>query len=218
MAARAERIALILLAAGSGRRMGCNKMLLSIAGKTPLALCAAAFARCETDFSPVVVAVSEQTRAEAARAFPEARLILGGERRAASVRRALDAVDTADIVVIHDAARCLVTPEVIEGSIDAAIAYGSGVAAVAARDTVRCGGEIISREEVLLAQTPQTFDLARIRDAYARLGDAEATDDAAIYALAGYTPHFCAGSLLNQKLTAPEDIPFFEALGRVLCE
>lgn len=210
MQATTERVALVLLAAGASRRMGVDKLLLRIAGETPIARCAQIFAACGVGFCETVVTVSESTRAEAAKAFPEARLVRGGETRGDSVRRALAALTQADIVVIHDAARCMTPPEVIRASIQSAAACGSGVAAIRARDTVRYRGAVLERDEVLLAQTPQTFELKAIREAYAR--GCEATDDAAVYALAGHTPHFTPGSVRNQKLTLPEDIPLFEAL------
>lgn len=210
--AKAE-IAFILLAAGSARRMGREKLLIPLKGKTPLAHCAAALARCKTRFLKLVVAVGPATEAEAARLFPEAVLVRGGSTRTESVRNALNALDPARVraVAIHDAARCLVTPEIIDESIRTALLHGSGIAAIPARDALWRGTEILPREGVWLAQTPQSFDFARIYGAYARCGKA-AADDAAVYAAAGYTPCFSKGAFINQKLTYPEDIPIFEAL------
>ncbi len=206
---RSSKVGLLLLAAGSASRMGEEKLLMRFGGKTPIAHCAAAFAGCDTQFAAVVVTVSPSTREEAASAFPSALLVSGGESRTASVRNGLAALAGVDVVVIHDAARCLVPKVVIDASVHSARAYGSGVAAISARDTVRLCGRVIQREDVLLAQTPQSFDFARIKEAYAR-GFA-ATDDAAHYAMAGYDVCFSLGAIQNQKLTMPEDIPFFSA-------
>ncbi|MDO5112600.1 MAG: IspD/TarI family cytidylyltransferase [Clostridia bacterium] len=209
MRSRRNKIGLLLLAAGSASRMGEEKLLMRFGGKTPIAHCAAAFASCETRFDAVAVTVSDSTRAEAESAFPAAVLVAGGESRTASVRNGLGVLADVDIVVIHDAARCLVTKEIIDASVQSAIEHGSGVAAIPARDTVRFCGEVIERENVMLAQTPQTFAFARIKAAYAH-GFA-ATDDAAHYAMAGYDVCFSPGSIQNQKLTVPGDIPFFAA-------
>lgn len=213
------KAAFILLAAGSARRMGKEKLLLPLAGKTPVALCAAAIAQAQTEFTQIVVAVSPATEAEARGAFPQATLVNGGKTRVLSVKNALAAVKGADYVAIHDAARCLVTPRVIDASMDAAIAYGSGIAAIKARDTVRFDGTAIDREKVMLAQTPQSFALDRIMRAYGIADDDEATDDCTLYERAGYTPYFSEGELQNQKLTYPQDIGFFEAvIGGMKCE
>ncbi len=202
-------VGLLLLAAGSATRMGEEKLLMRFGGKTPIAHCAAAFASCETRFDSTVVTVSESTRAAAEDAFPSATVIPGGASRTESVRKGLMAFSDVDVVVIHDAARCLVTPEVIDESVRCAILHGSGVAALPARDTVRLFEEVIDRENVTLAQTPQSFALCAIRAAYER--GFFATDDAAHYAMAGNKVCFSKGSIRNQKLTTPDDIPFFEA-------
>lgn len=211
------KVGLLLLAAGSATRMGEEKLLMRFGGKTPIAHCAAAFAACDTRFFSTVITVSANTRAAAEAAFPAAAVTAGGESRTASVRKGLAALKDVDVVVIHDAARCLVTPDVIDASVRCAIDHGSGVAAIPARDTVRFRGGVIDRNDVMLAQTPQTFVFEAIRAAYAR--GFEATDDAAHYAMAGNTVCFSPGSIRNQKLTTPDDIPFFEAfLGERTCE
>ena len=211
----------VLLAAGAGTRMGENKLALAFGGKTPLRLCYEAFLRSECPPIKFAVAVSAQTRAEAeALAAEDPRVIVseGGAARGASVLGALRALRAqgvkAGVVVIHDAARCLVPPGVISAAVRGAQTDGCGVAAIPMRDTVRdAAGTALPREGLLLMQTPQAFDFARILAAY-EAAEAQglcATDDCAVYMAAGHAPRFTEGSILNQKLTYREDLPFFRA-------
>ena len=211
----------VLLAAGAGTRMGENKLALAFGGKTPLRLCYEAFLRSECPPIKFAVAVSAQTRAEAeALAAEDPRVIVseGGAARGASVLgalRALRAQGVKDgVVAIHDAARCLVPPGVVSAAVRGAQTDGCGVAAIPMRDTVRdAAGTALPREGLLLMQTPQAFDFARILAAY-EAAEAQglcATDDCAVYMAAGHAPRFTEGSILNQKLTYREDLPFFRA-------
>lgn len=192
--------------------MGRDKLLLTIAGKTPIAHCVEAINAAQTEFCQIVIAVSPETEEEARASAPGAVIVYGGQTRAESVRNALNAVANADFVAIHDAARCLVTPRIIDASVGTAIEHGSGIAAIGARDTVRFSGRVIERDKVVLAQTPQSFAFERIMRAYCGKAAGEATDDCALYEKLGYEPYYSEGSLQNQKLTYPQDIPFFEAI------
>ncbi|HWS28551.1 MAG TPA: 2-C-methyl-D-erythritol 2,4-cyclodiphosphate synthase [Clostridia bacterium] len=212
-------IACVLLAAGSSERMGENKLALSFNGQTPLALCADAFFTAEKELYKMAIAVGTSTRAQGerlrARYGERVVLVEGGSTRAQSVYNALRALDGAEVVAIHDAARCLVTPAVIKESIKSAVSCGSGVAGIPARDTVRLAGDgILDRSRVILAQTPQSFRYDRIFAAYQKAFEEgyEATDDLALYERMGYTGVFTGGSILNQKLTYPSDMPIFEAV------
>ena len=216
-----SKVYAVLLAAGLGTRMGQNKLVLRFQGKTPLRLCYEAFLRSQCPPKGIAIAVSEQTRSEAlALAAEDARVWVaqGGATRGASVCNALRALQARGIkegvVAIHDAARCLVPPAVIDAAVRGAQQNGCGVAAIPVRDTVRTqAGELFPREERLLMQTPQAFEFKRILSAYeaAEAGGLNETDDCAVYMAAGYAPHFTEGSIMNQKLTSPEDLPFFHA-------
>jgi 2-C-methyl-D-erythritol 2,4-cyclodiphosphate synthase/2-C-methyl-D-erythritol 4-phosphate cytidylyltransferase len=199
--------------------MGENKLTLSFNGQTPLALCADAFFHAEKELYKMAIAVgtSTRTQGERLRARYGERVVLveGGSTRAQSVYNALKALDGAEVVAIHDAARCLVTPTVIQDSIKSAVCCGSGVAGIEARDTVRLAGDgILDRSRVMLAQTPQSFRYDRILAAYQKALEEgyEATDDLALYERMGYTGVFTSGSILNQKLTYPSDMPMFDAV------
>ncbi|MEL7608192.1 MAG: 2-C-methyl-D-erythritol 2,4-cyclodiphosphate synthase [Bacillota bacterium] len=207
----------ILLCAGSSERMGkTDKLTLPLFGLTPLerslnALFAAGLDR-------IVIAVSERAEPTARHAAADCpipvTILHGGASRQESSLLALRDAKGADVVVIHDAARCLVSPALIRESAQAALRYGSGVAAVPVRDTLRHReqGTTIDRDGLVMMQTPQAFCYEQIlaaSESAAREGFL-ATDECMIYEHAGFKPHFITGDLMNQKLTYPEDVPFFK--------
>ena len=209
----------ILLAAGSSTRMGENKMLMRFYGKTPIELCIDAFFKHADEF---VIVVSDSTREEAlsaAKRLLEGRgksvkLVNGGKRRQDSVYNALKAA-SSDIVAIHDCARCCVSDAIIASSIASALEKGCGVASCKVVDTLRFAdsGEVVDRDALLCAQTPQSFAKSALIDAYSQV-DAEDTytDDAAIYAAAGNKLYFTKGSSSNIKLTGREDVALVQAI------
>ena len=212
----------ILLAAGASSRMGQPKLALPFGGRTALEHALLAFLQVED--SPVleiILAVSPQTQDLAAGlanqygALLPIRVCMGGATRGDSVFQALQ-LARGDVVCIHDGARCLVSWSVIQASIQAARAQGSGVAAIPCRDTLwqADGAATLPREGFYAAQTPQSFSRARLVAAYedAQKARVAATDDAAIYSRLYGPVTFSAGDLANQKLTVPEDIPLFATL------
>ena len=212
----------ILLAAGASSRMGQPKLALPFGGRTALEHALLAFLQVED--SPVleiILAVSPQTQDLAAGlanqygALLPIRVCMGGATRGDSVFQALQ-LARGDVVCIHDGARCLVSWSVIQASIQAARAQGSGVAAIPCRDTLwqADGAATLPREGFCAAQTPQSFSRARLVAAYedAQKAGVAATDAAAIYSRLYGPVTFSAGDLANQKLTVPEDIPLFATL------
>ena len=138
-------------------------------------------------------------------------VVEGGARRQDSVARAFARIPAAaEIVVIHDAARPLVTADLIERTVAAAAADGAAVAAVRATDTVKRGDadgrvvETLPREQVYLAQTPQAFRVGVLRDALALTGDA--TDESALAERAGHRVRLVDGEPSNVKITTPGDL------------
>src|SRR5258708_16843532 len=140
------QVTAIIAAAGSGRRVGSDtpKQMLDIGGGSMLQHSVTAFVA-HPRISEVIVVVpagtiarslfgADPTRLQAVRVVP------GGERRQDSVARAFDYVAvSADVVLIHDAARPFVTAGLIERTIDAAMTHGAAIAAVQSRDTLKRG-------------------------------------------------------------------------------
>jgi 2-C-methyl-D-erythritol 4-phosphate cytidylyltransferase/2-C-methyl-D-erythritol 2,4-cyclodiphosphate synthase len=215
-------VSAIIAAGGRGLRFGGAepKQLLTLAGEPILKRSVDAFLSCEL-VSDLVVALPGPV----ARMPPDylrhtskpVTIVEGGERRRDSVANAFACVSArADIVVIHDAARPLVTDAVIRRTIDAAMASGAAIAAIAARDTVkriRRGGaiaETLPRDEIVFAQTPQAFRVAVLEEALALGGDA--TDEAMLVERAGHTVLVVDGDPRNLKITTPEDLAAAERL------
>lgn len=144
----------------------------------------------------------------------------GGARRQDSVANAFALVASrADVVVIHDAARPLVSAGLIRRTLDAAVEFGAAIAAQPATDTVKRGnadGVIVGtlpRNEIFLAQTPQAFRVAVLRDALALgHGSVEATDEAALAERAGHRVQLVAGDAQNVKITTADDLALAEQL------
>ncbi len=210
-------VTLLLLAAGQSERMGENKLLLPLLGKSVLerALNAALAA---SEITEIIVVASEQAYPLASelalqRAEKPIRVVQGGATRQESAYLGLLAAKGADIAAIHDAARCLCSPEIIDESVRSARAYGSGVVALAVQDTIKRvqGGAVVTtleRSELVQIQTPQTFRYDFILRAYerARSDGFSATDDSALAERLGESVRTVPGSAENIKLTTKADI------------
>jgi len=143
-------------------------------------------------------------------------ILTGGKDRRHSVLNGLSAISDRDgIIAVHDGARPLVTPRLINAVIAAAKEYGAAVPAVRIRDTVKeSDGERITatldREKLYAAQTPQAFDLELYRKA-AKL-DINATDDCMLIESLGVAARMVEGEYSNIKITVPTDLIIAEAL------
>lgn len=219
-----KKVAVVIPAGGAGRRMGrTRKPFLELDGVPLLERSLEPFLA-RRDVRWVVVAVPvDIASAPPAWLIRDDRVVVvaGGAERTDSVRNGLRAVpDEADVVVVHDAARPLVSGEIIERCIDAAVRGGSVIAAVPVVDTLKEvaeDGRIVStpdRRRMWAAQTPQAFPAAVLRDAHAR-AEAEgtgATDDAALVARYGGIVNVVEGAPENLKITTAADLVLASAL------
>ena len=183
--------AAVIVAAGRGTRMGLerNKVLAPLCGEPVIARTVRAFERTGWFDGGIVVVTGACDLCEMKRILADAGLhaqvVLGGADRQESVCRGLAATNpAAQYVAIHDGARPLVTAEVIARTLESAKKYGSGVAAVPLKDTVKRvneGGVVVDtppRDALRAVQTPQTFEAELIRRAHAAYALGErATDD-----------------------------------------
>ena len=221
--------AALIAAAGSGERLGAGgpKALVLAAGRPLIAWSVEAFATAPSVGAAVVAAppgfeaeIESATRAAAGERLAIA-VVTGGDSRAESVARALAAVD-AELLAVHDAARPLVTPELIEAMI-ARLRGEPGadgvIAAQAVTDTIKraAGDGAVAatepREGLWRAQTPQLFRAELLRAAHARAGDAAtATDDSMLVELAGGRVLIEPAPPENLKVTTPADLRFAESL------
>lgn len=221
-----EQVTAIIMAAGTGSRMGAAvpKQFLKIKGRTVLERAVLPFENngfvddilvvCGQDFVPLCKRLCS--------AFSKVRAIItGGEQRQDSVRNAINALEIgADgYVLIHDGARPFVTDEIICRVLAGAADTGAAVCAVPVKDTVRRiteeGSATLDRSQLCNVQTPQGFKAAVIRDAFAA-ADSEGfvgTDDAGLAERAGYHVTLVKGSYDNIKITTREDMPVETRIG-----
>jgi 2-C-methyl-D-erythritol 4-phosphate cytidylyltransferase/2-C-methyl-D-erythritol 2,4-cyclodiphosphate synthase len=214
-------VSAIIAAGGRGSRFGGAqpKQLLPLAGVPMLKRTVDAFLNGYA-FDEVVVAVPPELAADPPSYLEDVIVVAGGERRQDSVANAVRAVaPSSQVIVIHDAARPLVSADVIERTIAAAATHGAAIAALQARDTVKRGDAsriirgTLPRDEIFLAQTPQAFRVGVLRDALAIASTAtDATDEAMLAEAAGHHVHLVEGDPRNLKITTAEDMAMAEAL------
>ncbi len=221
-------LAVILAGAGEGRRMGTlgPKLLMPVGGRPALARVLDAFLEVESVGEIVAVIpeslLDEAKRAVSSRPNPRAARVAiapGGSTRQESVRRGLAALERPlAFVAVHDVARVLVTPALIERVLAAARVTGAAIPACPVRDSVK---EVrsnrvvrsLDRERLRAAQTPQIFarDILARAHAAAIQGTAEATDDAMLVERIGCEIAVVPGEPWNLKLTEPGDLRMLEA-------
>lgn len=147
---------------------------------------------------------------------PSHQIVVGGETRTQSVWNGLKLLPSEGLVAIHDGARPLVSSAIIEKCFQAASLFGSGVASIKSKDSLRLvldsENQALDREHVRLIQTPQTFQNSFIKDAFDAYGTEASSDDATIAQRAGLNIQLVEGSYHNFKITTAEDLIFAEAI------
>lgn len=140
----------------------------------------------------------------------------GGETRFQSVKKGLEKITGPGLVAIHDGVRPLVSEDIIGASYRLAAVHQSAVAAVRLKESIRMTDQdntkAMDRSRFRLIQTPQTFSLELIRQAYQLREDSAMTDDASVVERLGHTISLFEGSYENIKITTPEDLVVAEAL------
>lgn len=214
----------VIVAAGSSTRMGTPKQFISLNGRPLIAHTLAAFQQCTAIGEIVVVAQKEHhTKLRTiARTYDITKLsaiVVGGNTRQESVRNGVDECN-ADYVAIHDGARPLVTPDIIERVVEAAVQHGAATAAVRTKDTIKVAdqnGIVITtpdRTTLWNVQTPQIFfkDLYEHAWQHAIETRLDFTDDCQMIEAIGQPVKLVEGCYTNIKVTTPEDVPFAEEL------
>lgn len=217
--------AAVIVAAGESKRFGSDKTALELGGMPVLARSVKAFEDCGCIAEIVIVTREEKLEAVAELvrkyAFSKvAKVIIGGNTRAESSLAGVSAVGkNIKYIAIHDAARPLVTREVIERTIEAARQFNSAVPAVASTDTLRLSEDgfssgTLNRDVIVRIQTPQVFAADLIKGALTNAVGSEipVTDDAAAMEIMGFKTRIVEGDSENIKLTRPEDFAFAEAI------
>jgi 2-C-methyl-D-erythritol 4-phosphate cytidylyltransferase len=223
-----SKIAAILPAAGLGTRMGAEtpKQFLELDGAPILIHSLRKIASCELVTEIIVATRADEVKRLEDRLRSEnfrqqLRVVKGGDTRQESVAAALKHVaDGTEIVLVHDAVRPFVTREQIARVIEEARSCGAAILGIPAMDTVK---EVkraslpedvalitmtIPRERVVLAQTPQVFSTAILKEAFAsaEADGVNASDEAGLVERLGKEVHVVLGSEKNIKITKPADL------------
>lgn len=228
MTADGKRTAAIVLAAGSGKRMGTSvhKQYLLIKDKPVIYYTLLAFETSDVDDIILVTGADEinycrETIVEKYNFHKVRAVIAGGKERYDSVYEGLKALSDCDYVLIHDGARPLISRTLINANISCVQQEKACVTAVPAKDTIKVAddkgyvADTPDRSKLWQIQTPQTFSYALVTEAYRKRVEADdttVTDDAMV--VEKYVNHpiyLLKGDYRNIKITTPEDLIIAEA-------
>ena len=227
---REHEIAVIIAAAGQGKRLGADvpKQFLKIAGEPILVKTLRAFCSNEKVDHIFIVTGKDYIRhceeLTAAYSLDKVRHVVeGGKERQDSVYCALKSIDSmypeTGCVLVHDAARPFVSQETINDVIDAAVRHGAAIACVPVKDSIRQGtseeSRNIERSNLYNVQTPQGFGKTVLMKAYEQAFEDNyyGTDDAGLVERIGQPVELVMGQYDNIKITTREDMPMENRVG-----
>jgi 2-C-methyl-D-erythritol 4-phosphate cytidylyltransferase len=216
-------VSTIIAAGGVGKRFGdkVKKQFIKLCGKPILYYSLTEFEKCSL-VSDIILVLPEDDLEEYEKKINNlgkfnkvSKIISGGKQRQDSVYRGLKKLsNNTDIVVIHDAARPLISSSIINLTIEQAALTGCAICAIKVKDTVktinvnnRINGTL-DRKSLWLAQTPQAFRYNIIKEAYEKafIDNYFGTDESTLVERIGYKPSIVSGSEYNIKITESKDI------------
>ncbi len=208
----------VIVAGGTGSRMGRPKQLLPVGEKPVVVRSILAFKQCACVREIIVVTppenrpVIEQFVSGLVFADP-------GDTRLASVQNGVKKISPqADVIAVHDGARPLVNPAHIQNALQSAFDNGAAVLAVPVKDTIKEGENnavvrTLDRTKLWAAQTPQCYQRDLLVRALEKFGsEQDATDESQLVEKLGVTVRLVPSDYTNFKITTPEDLIFAEAL------
>jgi 2-C-methyl-D-erythritol 4-phosphate cytidylyltransferase len=211
----------ILVAAGSSRRMGFDKLTANLSGKPVLAHSLLAFEQC-TSVQRIILVAREDRIAEfeaigrAHQISKLERVVAGGGERHLSVWNGYEAAEAAsgEHLAIHDAARPLITPKAIEGCLELARHHGGAACAAPVADTLKRAtpdglvAGSVDRESLWAMQTPQIFLASMLAQAYKQVlrTGALVTDEVSAVQRLGISVALYLNDEPNFKITLPRDL------------
>ena len=217
-------VSAVIVAAGSSSRMGgTDKLAALLAGETVISRTIRAL-QDSPEVTELVLVLREGAEkpalAGASGCGKLSRVVHGGSTRTESAYRGVMACDpAAEIILIHDGARPLVTAEVIRSAVEGARQFGAAVPVVPVTDTVKVGKNGFAdttpeRDTLFAAQTPQAFRAELIKAALQDAVDKglSLTDDCAAVERLGMRVKLVEGDVRNRKITLPADLTLAEAL------
>jgi 2-C-methyl-D-erythritol 4-phosphate cytidylyltransferase len=207
----------VIVAGGSGKRMGMDtpKQFLELSGRPVLMHTIERFLEFNKSIEIITVLPENQLRfwtdLQKKYSFDVPHtLVKGGSKRFISVRHGLEFVNSPGLVAIHDGVRPLVRLETIKRCFETAGKFGNAIPVISPADSLRMetenGNSPVDRMHVKQVQTPQVFDVAKIKKAYLQDFDPSFTDDASVLEKTGEKIRMVEGNRENIKITNPEDL------------
>ena len=220
-------ISAIVLAGGRGKRMNYHKSkeFIEIKGKHVLVNTLEKFIYNKSIDEVILVLPEEEVdycKKEVLQRYSLKvdRIVIGGKERQDSVFNALEAMEKADIVLIHDGARPFINEKIIEEGIKYANIYGAAAPGVTPKDTIKIKNEdnisvdTPDRNTLVAVQTPQCFKYDEIYQCHRKIKEENAivTDDTSVVERYGHKVYLYEGDYTNIKITTPEDLILAERL------
>ncbi|WP_308001220.1 2-C-methyl-D-erythritol 4-phosphate cytidylyltransferase [uncultured Clostridium sp.] len=220
-------ISAIVLAGGRGKRMNYHKskQFIEIKGKPVLVYTLEKFIYNKSIDEVILVLPEDEVdycKKEVLQKYSLKvdRIVIGGKERQDSVFNALEAMEKADIVLIHDGARPFINEKIIEEGIKYANIYGAAAPGVTPKDTIKVKNEdnisvdTPDRNMLVAVQTPQCFKYDEIYQCHRKIKEENAivTDDTSVVERYGHKVYLYEGDYTNIKITTPEDLILAERL------
>lgn len=217
----------IILSAGKGTRFSQTqlKQNIDIKGESVLLRSVKAFQ--DSEFVDEIVVVTSDKPENCSQYLKEngitklTRVVSGGVTRSDSTSNGFNAINNcSDFVAVHDAARCLITTEMIDDTFEAAFIHGAAACSKKVVDTIKKADKnifvesTVDREQLYAIQTPQIFktDMLRCAIYYAQKDGIQVTDECALCEHIGFKVKLLDNGKTNIKITYPEDIVLAEAI------
>lgn len=212
----AKKFALIV-AGGSGSRMNNTipKQFLEIEGKPVLMYTFDAFSKFDSTIEFILVLPESQIPfwqelCEKHDFKYQYKLAFGGENRFQSVKNGLDLIESDGTVFIHDGVRPLVSQNTLHNCHETAVMLGNALPVIPPAESIRYSfgneNKAVDRSKFFLVQTPQTFKLTDIKEAYQNAPHQNFTDDASVLENSGLHINLVEGNRENIKITYPQDL------------
>ena len=220
-------ISAIVLAGGRGKRMNYHKskQFIEIKGKPVLVYTLEKFIYNKSIDEVILVLAEDEVdycKKEVLQKYSLKvdRIVIGGKERQDSVFNALEAMEKANIVLIHDGARPFISEKIIEEGIKYANIYGAAAPGVTPKDTIKIKNEdnisvdTPDRNTLVAVQTPQCFKYDEIYQCHRKIKEENAivTDDTSVVERYGHKVYLYEGDYTNIKITTPEDLILAERL------
>ena len=220
-------ISALVLAGGRGKRMNYHKskQFIEIKGKPVLVYTLEKFIYNKSIDEVILVLPEDEVdycKKEVLQKYSLKvdRIVIGGKERQDSVFNALEAMEKANIVLIHDGARPFISEKIIEEGIKYANIYGAAAPGVTPKDTIKIKNEdnisvdTPDRNTLVAVQTPQCFKYDEIYQCHRKIKEENAivTDDTSVVERYGHKVYLYEGDYTNIKITTPEDLILAERL------